>query len=235
MNKKYPYDFIKAVNDKYIKDLSIEYKEIIVSLFESFDEYEKIKVEKIYKSKKSLISIKIGNKKEYLNILFKKYHVIAETSIIQFTNFLKSNKVNSKIIEDLLFLLWGDLTYNNTGKVRYDSNTLYTNFSDKLCKVNKELNKKEIIKSIISKYLFSDDIITKKINYILYYNNKWKVISFDKLINLLTNTNFNYEKIIYSGPLIIQSKARNLNFKKEYESYRNYISIRWYYYNRYLL
>ena len=116
----------------------------------------------------------------------------------------------------MLFLLWGDLTYNNTGKVRYDSNTLYTNFSDKLCKVNKELNKKEIIKSIISKYLFSDDIITKKINYILYYNNKWKVISFDKLINLLTNTNFNYEKIIYSGPLIIQSKARNLNFKKEY-------------------
>ena len=218
MNKKYPYDFIKAVNDKYIKDLSIEYKEIIVSLYESFDEYEKIKVEKIYKSKKSLISIKIGNKKEYLNILFKKYHVIAETSIIQFTNFLKSNKVNSKIIEDLLFLLWGDLTYNNTGKVGYDSNTLYTNFSDKLCKVNKELNKKEIIKSIISKYLFSDDIITKKINYILYYNNKWKVISFDKLINLLTNTNFNYEKIIYSGPLKIQSKARNLNFKKEYES-----------------
>ena len=214
MNKKYPYDFIKAVNDKYIKDLSIEYKEIIVSLFESFDDYEKIKVEKIYKSKKSLISIKICNKKEYLNILFKKYHVIAETSIIQFTNFLKSNKVNSKIIEDLLFLLWGDLTYNNTGKVRYDSNTLYTNFSDKLCKVNKELNKKDIIKSIISKYLFSDDIITKKINYILYYNNKWKVISFDKLINLLTNTNFNYEKIFYSGPLIIQSKARNLNYKK---------------------
>lgn len=236
MNKKYPYEFIRQIDNKCLNQLSNKNKELIKQLFIDVNENEIIKIEKIYKSKKSLISIKVNQQKEYINILFKNYHIIAEPSITQFVNLLKSKNINKKIIDDLLFLLWGDLTYNNTGTVRYDSNTIYTNYFDKLSLVNEKLNQIDILKTIFLKYLFSDENITKRINYLLYkVNDEWKIISFEKLINKIENTQYKNNKIIYVGPLIIQNKARNINFKKEYESYRNHISIRWYYYNKYLL
>ena len=214
MNKKYPYEFIRQIDNKCLNQLSKENKELIKQLFSDVNENEIIKIEKIYKSKKSLISIKVNQQKEYVNILFKNYHIIAEPSIIQFVNLLKSKKVYKKTIDDFLFLMWGDLTYNNTGKVRYDSNTIYTNYFDKLCLVNERLNQLDILKTIFLKYLFSDENITKKINYLLYkVNNEWKIISFEKLINKLKNIQYN-NKILFVGPLIIQNKARNINFKK---------------------
>ena len=59
---------------------------------------------------------------------------------VKTNNILKNAHVSQKAIDEFHFLIWGDKTYNNTGKIRYDSRYIYNTYYDKLLFVNKALN-----------------------------------------------------------------------------------------------
>lgn len=224
MGSKYKKQIINAINNKKIKEVLIikkmfEEKNIII------DENDIIKVKKIYSSYKSTIKIYVNNKSINVSIVSDNNMIVFQERISLFINYLSSLSINKSILNYIYFFHWGDNTLNNTGKIRYSFNELKRKNMDKLQKINKSLNDKNILKKLIDYILFTDKNLTSPISYFLYFNNELKYISKEKLKNSLLENNVVIEDKIHIANMIINNQKRNINFVKEYECKRCYLII----------
>ena len=161
---------ISALNNKKISELDKNYFDLIQSIFlnKNFSNEEIIKCKKIGGNEKPDLSISIKNIIKNCSYKTGKNISVHQEKLESFIEFSKTLKATEKEINAIKFYIWGDGTYDGSGKknnrkekweiIRKDINTLST------LKSFFYLNRIEIINRIlnIGRYSIKTDFLIKQ-------------------------------------------------------------------------
>lgn len=223
-------EFITKLNNKKFKDLSKNFKHMINEIFGVVEDNEIIECFYHYGYQKPDVKIKCKGREVFVSIKSGRATEIHEESIKDFVLFLKDEGVSREALKTILFYIYGDGTYDGSGKVRYDYNELRLRLKTRIKLLNIELNKsKEFIKKVIDRCLFkgakesnteADYIYFGDVEYGVVCNKK----QIFKHIDLRTWAYMNNPHI---GPLQFRPHARYINKEVKNEKYRHILDIWW--------
>ena len=223
--------FPKLIDSKYrhtkVKMLNSNLKEIIKDIYGKVKERDDISIVKIYPMRRKAIKINYKGDIVYAMILDDEAETICEENVYKFIKILKIFGINEHIINSMLLFHWSDLTYDNTGKVRYPIKYMYQKFPNKLANINKVFNSIQMQNKILNKYIFYDPKRTFHISYIIYKKDGiYKTISKEEASKKILAYKEDDDKI-HVGPLQIHNKKRNIIRNKACETQRYYIKFIW--------
>lgn len=181
-------------------------------------------VTSIKKISKNIIKVYIDKQKP-LNLLIinKNDYIFSIIHINEFIKNLKRFKFSNNLINDILFVHWGDLTLNNQGNKRYPLSLIQKYYNNKIENINKQLNNGETLDKLIDYFMFFNEKHVCRIDGFINMNSK-KIIYKDKIVSSLKKLKPNNLNINISN-LTINNLKRNILFKKEYENKRNYVKL----------
>lgn len=168
------------------------------------------------------------DKEVYVSIKKGSGNSIHQESLGRFIEFLKSEKIPSKIINDLLLYHYGDGTINNTGKIRYKAQDFSNMHPELVSSLNTCFSNKFFLKKVVMRFIFKGNIENAPIADYLYHgtvhNGVWA--SRNEIMNFIEN-NIVSSKALSFGVLTYQVWNRNLSFKHKMEQRREQIQIKW--------
>ena len=220
--------FIFNINKRRYCEIEQSYKDIIDKIDDKIDDNSIIYLSKIYKTNKQFVKLQIDKKTYFIRVQYRTYEKLQTINIKEFCNYLISIGHEKEMIQRLLFFFYCDLTYNNTGKIRYTFAQMMAKFPNKLLILNDYLNKYVFNAKIIDKIIFSCKYLASYASYLLVITNK-EYLLFDKkeVINKVAKFNQKIKDCIHIGPFILTNLTRNIDFKKKYEVRRKYLLIKW--------
>ena len=217
-------EFVKAFNQKSINDLSLLQKAFIKDIFPNIDYTKKIIAWKNNNSKKADIFLKVDNLTRGISIKTGNENSMHSEPINEFLLFLKELKAPKDLRKIYQTYHYGDFKKNK----KYSAKELKDIMKDDLKTLNEFLNKPNIIKKAVERYIIHG-IDTK-------YDIKALISGVPENFTWITSNNIydfalNYDKNKYSAPhfamLILQPKKRDLNNsgKNVSDCYR--VQVKW--------
>ena len=225
---KFPKILIDTFDNKMVCEVSFILDNILENKVNKYDKKDIIKVKKIYNDVKPIIQLIINS--STINLLYVPNNNmrIYDRKVNDFINKLLKLSIKKEVIKYFLFFFWGDYTFNNTGKKRYEIKYLYERHSDVLKLINDNFNDSKTKKELIDYLLFSSSKLTSSISGIIFNNNgKLVIVDKEKIIESLCKEPIDYSKMCVSK-LIINNKKRNLDFNVESECKRKFVTVCFY-------
>lgn len=221
----YNNDFVNYLNGRKVKDLNYLFKDMITSLYPFVNENSIIKCWKSNYKQKSDIFIKINSNIYGISIIEEQCDLIHTESIYKFINFLKSNNVSNKIINEFLKYHYQDGTNDGSGK--RVSNDEYKKYNqDKIDEVNKIFNEEKMLKKAISHFIIKGNNSNYPISMLIYGKiNDFFWITKEDIKRIILAKKDKYETSIHFGPLIFHNDNTSLDKNSKY--YKHNIQIKW--------
>ena len=221
-------DLISALNEKKIYELNENLKNLIKFLYGTVDENSTIYANNGKKGQKPDVIININNKIKKMSVKIGAGNSVHQENIDIFIDFLRSENISNKIIEELLKFHWGDGTLDGTGTIRVSGTSYKNNHVDEINSINEEINRQPILKKAINRFLFqgkSNDY--EKID-VIYYGDAicghWATT--EEIESYILTRKFENSSVHF-GPLNYQVWNRCLNFNNRMENRRQVIQIKW--------
>ena len=224
------YHFIEEINSKKISDLTFLLQELILFLFPHIKQDSIIKCYKNIEYEKGDIVIQVGCIKKYVSIKMGHKNSVHCESIKKFKIFLKSINVKQSIINEILSYQYADGTLDGTGKIRKSTEEYKKENKNSIIRINKELNKPEIIKKAVNRFIIQGtQCHTNKIDLLVYGTpNNFFFITPKEIHTYIMSKKDTESTSIHFSCLTFQPLSRVLNYNEKLEYMRNWIQIKWY-------
>lgn len=213
-------EFVFAINDKRAEDLSHNLKHILREIFGPFDGKEVLKCGLVEKLQKPDFYIEYKGVRKYISLKTGRAETIAEEGLKQFLEYLRSWNLSVESQKTFLYYHFGDGTMDGSGTRRYDYFELIAKLSDRIKKLNEELNEsKDFVKDMIHRCLFQGTVETNiAADYIYFGDINYGVVCNEKqIMKHVDRRTWEYMDNPHIGPIQFRPHARYINttIKKE--------------------
>ena len=219
-------DFINYLNNKRVGEVNSSFLKMLKKVYSNnLNSNSYIKCQKSFKTDKADIIIIIDGIKKYISIKSGKNNSIHLEKLDNFLEFLKENGISNELIK-----IYVDYHYGLDELENRQSAKDYQLLHEKdIEKFNIEINKPNILKKAINRFLFKG----------LYnYNNLVDALIYGKIDNFICITREEVTRYlitkkdkfnsIHFSSLTLQPWTRNLNYNPKYEYRRDYVQVKWY-------
>ena len=114
-------DFVSRLNNHYYNESNLHIGNFILFTFKNFDYTNKIYCRKLSNNQKTDICVGIGNSVKYISLKSGSQNSVHVEKINDFIKFLLNEKIELKIINNLLIYHYGDNSLTGEGKTRYSA------------------------------------------------------------------------------------------------------------------
>ena len=218
-----------ALHLKKMKELNPLYQTFIEDLFPNRKPEDIIECHQDYNQKKYDIVITINGIKKYVSIKMGAKNSVHKEGISSFIHFLIENHVKQSAIIEYLKYHYADGTTNGTGKERVSALIYKEQNQEKINAINQEINRPDLLKKAIDRFVLSGINDGKTIDAILLgTDNDFIWLKKDDIIEVILTQHNKNSTAVHFGPLIVQPLDRCLNHNPKYEKSRFCVQIKWY-------
>ena len=221
-------DFAKSINNKKYGELCNNLKRFIKYIFKDVKEDDILECARFRTHDKADIYIKLNDDVKNVSIKSGNRVSVHAEPIYSFVAFLKSMKVNIRIINYLLLYHYGDFTLNGKGSVRLPAKELKIRYEKEIKTFNKYVNYKNIISKTVTRCLFDGVRKENTVDYIYYGSvNEGLYASKEEIINYFCHNKAYEIETPHFSYLIYQNWNRNIIYNQKLESHRYYCQFKW--------
>lgn len=223
------FSFVKYFNGKKVEELDSIGQELIFGLYSEVSLNSIIKCWRNHFPQKSDIFIKVNGILKGISIKMGSRNSVHVDTITNFTKFLSQGGVSEEIIKKYLEYHYADGTINGKGLKRLSIEEYKKNHQEVIDDINHELNKERFVRRAVERFVTRgnnseyqiDALICGEPNDYLWLTRKqiYEIISSKKNID---------SSAVHFGQLVVQPKARCLNYNPKYEKDRYCVQIKWY-------
>lgn len=222
------YEIISYLNNKKKKEVHILLQELLENLYPNIQDEDIIYAKKYGKYAKCDMVIEVNGVKKGISIKCGAKNSVHIEKINSFIFYL--NNLGFKNSEYLLRYLYSDGTNDNSGTKRITASEYKVTHTSEIDKINTALLDKNIIESLVTRFLICADINYKvKVDAFLCgtLNDFFWMTKDEAIKYLLENANFESTGV-HVSKLFIQQWDKNINYNPKYEYCRQYIQVKWY-------
>ena len=152
-------EFVLAINGKRADQLSHNLKHALREMFGLFDGQEILKAGLVDKYQKPDFYIEYKGIRKYVSLKTGRAETVSEEGLKQFLEYLRSWHLSIESQKTFLYYHFGDGTMDGSGEKRMEYFDLIKLLSEKIAKMNKELNaNKDFVKEVIHRCLFKGSV-----------------------------------------------------------------------------
>ena len=220
----------EALNNKKIKNLSNNMRDLMEHLFGLLDPDETVKAIKTCEFVKPDIMIVYKGITKGLSIKSEKSQVIHSEQVNMFAKILKKHNISNETIKTILLFHYGDGTINGTGKKRFGYTDIQYHLKNRIKAANEELTKSyETIVSLLNYCVFegvreeaekADAIYVGDVDF-------GYVATKEQIRRWINNKRWSYYDNLHIGPLLMNPHARYIDKEVKNEKFRNQIDLYW--------
>ena len=146
---------ISALNNKKVKELNDNLKEMLEKLFGDIDEDEIVECEKFKGFFKPDIVITYQGNKKYVSVKSGNAVTVHEEQLSTFVSFLHKTGFSKEALDTVKLYQYGDGTTDGTGEKRMNWREVYEKYADKIKKANIEFNRDKMkVYKVMDRLLF---------------------------------------------------------------------------------
>ena len=230
LGAKNEFCFIAAMNQKKFKELDFLLQDMVLYLFPNISNNAVIKCYKNFEYEKGDICIEVNSIKKYVSIKRGIKNSVHGEKLETFVKFLRKKGIDEFTLNELLKYHYADGTIDGSGKVRQSIIEYKINNQESIDNVNKVLNSKEILGSIINRFILQGTQgCFNKIDLLLYGSlDGFFYITPKEIISYIFSKRNIASSSIHFSCLTYQPQHRVLDYDKNKEEYRHCIQIKWY-------
>ena len=223
-------EIAQYLNNKKVKDLSNNLKNMLEALYGPLDENEYIYCEKIEDFIKPDIVIEYKGIKKYISLKSGRAESIHQEFIKNFILFLRSLGISKKTQQTILLYQYGDGTMDGSGKRRMKYHEMRTWLDERIKEANEELNSDQyIIEQVIERCLVLGNLENAIPIDAIYFGdyNFGNIATIKQIRKHLRRSNWDWMNNLHIGPLQFRPHARYIDKEIKNEKYRNKIDCYW--------
>ena len=224
---------INALNNKRVKELNDNLKNMLERLYGCLDEDEIVKCEKMtgfykpdfivtYKEKRKYVSMKTGNAV-----------TVHEEQLSTFISFLHKNGYSRQSLDTIKLYQYGDGTTDGTGEKRMNWRETYETYSHRIRKANEEFNNNKIkIYKVVDRLLFQGVDVSAEPADAIYHGDvdKGVLITKESTEKYFAFKSWNQYDALHIGPFFLKPHSRFVGVPDDRiknEHLRHKIQINW--------
>lgn len=200
-----------ALNDKKVKDLSKNLKDMLRCLFGALDYEEIVSCKLTDGSIKPDIIITYKKINKGVSIKSGRAEIVHNEKIANFLNYLKEKGISDKTLETIALFHFGDGTTDGNGNYRLPYDKVYQMYKERISEANIELNKdidfvKEVVTRLVFKGANEDNIEADAI----YFGDQEEGVLATKrqILKNLQRRPFDFYENLHIGPILIRPDSR---------------------------
>ena len=147
------YEFVKALNNKKVKELNPLLQDLIYDIFYNIDKDDLIKAWRNHYKQKGDILIKINNRIRTISIKMGSRNSVHIEPIDSFIKFLRLCDIDEEIITEYLKYHYADSTINGTGNKRLSAEEYKKLHQKEIDKINNALNTENTLISALNRFV----------------------------------------------------------------------------------
>ncbi|MDY5189596.1 MAG: hypothetical protein SPF26_09010 [Succinivibrio sp.] len=228
-------DIANFINGKPISQLSFSLKLMLKEIFHNCDTVVSaiMNKEEVRNGVKPCLLVKSGNIEKRIKINNGKGNSVHQEHIASFIEYLSSLGASREIIQAFKYVLYGDYSCDNTGRIedRKNQNQI---IADPFYKKHLEIAQSflnEHKRQLIERFLIDGKKgkeLNKRIDFVYHGDpESGCYIPTKCLLELMCNQDIVNSNFLSVGPLNIQLWNRNISGKAEYEKKREQIQVKW--------
>lgn len=228
--KRNEYLFIYKLNNKRVSELDYLLRDMIESIFDDINPSDIIKCFKLFEYEKPDICIVVKNQKKYISIKKGIRNSVHGEKIDKFIRYLKKINVNEEVINCILKYHYADGTIDGSGRIRQSLQDYKKEHYDEIKFINDSINKRDIVESIINRFLIQGtQTHTNKVDILVYGtpNDFFYILKEDIYNFMLSKLNYQSSAVHFSC-LTFQPMSRVLDYDESKQERRQAIQIKWY-------
>ncbi len=221
---------VNYLSRKYYSELNNHWKQLIKMMFPSIVLSDIIYCENVKMPLKQDIFIVATGIKKTISIKSGKDATLHCESLEHFCSFLKFLNVDEYDIETLRIYHYGDGTIDGTGEKRECAATLKIKYENRIKIFNSHVNKPNLLRMIIDRFLsFGTLNQCDKVDYLYYGNlNDGELYDMNDLIEFFSIQHVTKIRGIHFGTFHYSAYYRFITSKNTNEMDRHYIAIKWF-------
>jgi hypothetical protein len=223
-------EMVYYLNNKKVKDLSNNLKQLLRVLYGVIDDDEIIKCKKTSDFIKPDIIITYKDKNKYVSIKTGRSEIFHQEIVTNFTSYLKEKGISDRTIETFLLYHYGDGTIDGSASERIEYNELRLFLNSRIKEANYELNiNKAFIQDIIDRCLFVGTINNAVPADCIYEGDYQygKVVTREQVKKYIDRKYWGWLNNLHIGPLQFRPHARYYNTEIKSEKKRNELICYW--------
>ena len=225
-------DFLAAAsfNHRLVSELNPSQQQFVKAAFPCCKDDDVIQCGICNRFSKPDFYLQIGDSRKTVSLKSGSSCSVHTQHIKPFILFLRGLGVSRETQRTLLFFQYGDGTMDGKGEHRYLASELYPKMAKDIKKANEELNKREIIKASVLRFVFRGDEERKMepADYIAYGDPTYFVFASEKeLLQSVLADKYRHINLPHIGPMMIHPFLRDPNRTSPHPEKRDVVSLQW--------
>ena len=223
-------EFVFQLNNIKCGDLSPNLHSMMVELFGIVDDTQMIYCEKTFDYIKPDILITHLGTTRAVSIKSGSSQTVHCEQIRPFIEALRKMGVSEETLKTIVLFLYGDGTYDGTGKKRYSYPEVCYWLKERIKAANEELNSnREIIKMFVDRVLFQGVNPDERNADAIYHGdvNFGTLITKEQVMKYIDSKGWHFREVLHVGPINLSACARYVDKPISNERRRNMIECHW--------
>ena len=224
-------EVIYDLNNRFVKDISNNMRNLMKSLFGVLDNDYPIKCYKVDDLYKTDFVIEYDNRKRNVSMKSGKAVIVHNEILSNFINYLKDNGVSQRTLDTICLFHYGDGTTDGSGKNgRQSYDQVNESLKERILEANKELNKDidfvlDVMNRCVFKGAYEDNI---EADCVYFGDRDYGVVATkSQFIKNTRRRGFDFYSHLHIGPLLLRPDARYIDKEIKDERKRNRIVAYW--------
>lgn len=221
---------IEAINDKKYNELSNNMKNIVERMFTKIDEDAVFIAEKADPRGKPDIIVHHNGETHYMSVKSGNNEQVHAEALDKFIQFVKSYGFSDATINTMLLFHYGDGTFDGTGTVRHDRDTLMVMMKRDIQSANEELNaNRKFMMDLFARVVFDGNYSDLPGADFIYHGNKdyGVLCSRVQIVKHLRRRTYSFITSPHVGPIMYRPYVRYTDFKEMHPEKRNIVNFKW--------
>lgn len=224
-------EIICELNNRQVKDLSNNMKNLLRCLFGVVDDRKFVKCYKVDDAFKTDFVIEYDERKRNVSMKSGKAAIVHNEIISNFTSFLRSKGISERTIETIHLFHYGDGTTDGSSEnERKSYKDISLALGDRIKEANKELNKDmEFILQVLERCVFKGANEDNLEADAVYFGDKeYGVIATkNQFIRNTRRRGFDFYEHLHIGPILIRPHSRYVSKEITYQRNRDRLVCYW--------
>ena len=202
---------IAALNNKKVKELNDNLKEMLEKLYGDLDENAIVACEKNKGYYKPDFVITYKNKKKYISMKTGNATTVHEEQLSTFISFLHKIDFSKQSLDTIRLYQYGDGTTDGTGEKRMVWREVYNKYSDRIKMANVEFNKDKLkVLKVMDRLLFQGVDVKAIPADAIYHGDvdKGTLVTKDSVERYFSFKSWNQYDALHIGPFFIKPHSR---------------------------
>lgn len=226
---KNEYNFVLLFNNKKINELDILSQDLIYSIFYDVDGEDVIKCWLNHYQQKGDILLSINGIIKSISIKMGAKNEVHTEHIHYFVEFLKENRMPSKVIKYYLEYHYADGTLSGKGSTRLSASEYKEHNQYKIDLINQYFSNIDFVNKAVDRFILKGNNCKYRVSGIIYGTPEdYMFVSANKILQLMLDNRNDYSTGVHVGSLFIQPQARDLKFTGKYDKERQLVQVKWF-------